>query len=313
MSSAPLNKERIRAVLKAIFAADAQSLGSHWVYNKDQIVSSLGENIVNLNDPVSQYHKGKQAGDLTHYGNLLLAGQRSVAEKKAFEHEHWFAAFKAQTEVKEDHDYPESFLKGLFENIAQGKKGPDAAVATGKDLFVAGLFFPLIALHDNVEDLVREARFSTSLLHSPPEAHDLTETFARALFSLLSNKEKLPSEALREAIAVTPTHNNLIESGLASGKALRSDSDAAAEYGISCAWEKGIPLVAHFVAKFENQGKIGDALIANSRLGGESAVRAQLIAALLVAHEGDASVPKAWFEGIKKKKQIEESIDRLLL
>jgi len=245
-----------------------------------------------------------------------LASLRSIAERKAFDEDHWFQAFKAQFDAREvDHDYPESFLKVLFENIAQGKKGKEAAVATARDNFVAGLFFPLLGVHqDNVEDLVRDARLQTSLLHSPSEALDLTETFARALFTLLhqSNKQKLPSEALRDALAVTHTHKDIIEKGLASGKGLRPDEEAAKEFGTACPWEKGIPLVAHFVAKYENKGGIGDALVANSRLGGESAVRAQLIAALLVAHEGDVSVPRAWFDGINKKQLIVDSIDKLL-
>jgi ADP-ribosylglycohydrolase len=61
------------------FVADALSLGVHWVYNTGVIDKKFGR-VERYYDPLTSYHKGKQAGDFTHYGDQMLVLLESERE-----------------------------------------------------------------------------------------------------------------------------------------------------------------------------------------------------------------------------------------
>jgi ADP-ribosylglycohydrolase len=81
-----VSKAARSAVLGAL-VADAASLGLHWIYDPGRIADVAGERPEFLEPDLRHYHgtsayfahKGKRAGDSTHYGEQLLVLLRSLA------------------------------------------------------------------------------------------------------------------------------------------------------------------------------------------------------------------------------------------
>ena len=73
-----MTDNRIKAAVIGAFVADALSLGVHWVYNTGVIDKKLGR-VEHYYDPLTSYHKGKKAGDFTHYGDQMLVLLESVS------------------------------------------------------------------------------------------------------------------------------------------------------------------------------------------------------------------------------------------
>jgi len=70
---------------RAVFIADALSLGSHWEYNTEQIAKKYTGIIDEYRAPMSKFHKGKEAGDLTHYGEQAFVLLKSIADNQGFD------------------------------------------------------------------------------------------------------------------------------------------------------------------------------------------------------------------------------------
>ena len=63
---------------------DALALGPHWIYDQAVIRHKLGH-LTTYQAPITTYHAGKTAGDLTHYGDQTLVLLRSLAETGGFD------------------------------------------------------------------------------------------------------------------------------------------------------------------------------------------------------------------------------------
>ena len=77
-------KDRIDAMILGSFVADALSLGVHWVYNTNVIDKKFGR-VNGYLDPLASFHKGKKAGDQTHYGDQMLVLMESVEAASGFD------------------------------------------------------------------------------------------------------------------------------------------------------------------------------------------------------------------------------------
>jgi hypothetical protein len=91
-----------KAAVWGAFAADALSLGVHWVYNTGVIDKKFGR-VEQYYDPLTSYHKGKQAGDFTHYGDQMRVLLESLSGHTAFDAvrfaEQWRAFFSATAAI----------------------------------------------------------------------------------------------------------------------------------------------------------------------------------------------------------------------
>ena len=72
--------DNAKAMVLASFAADALSLGVHWIYNTNVIDKKWGR-VENYFKPErSTFHPTKDLGEFTHYGDQTLVLLKSVAE-----------------------------------------------------------------------------------------------------------------------------------------------------------------------------------------------------------------------------------------
>ncbi len=63
-----MDKEGINHAIEAALVADAYALGTHWIYDGKEL-GALKIDWETLNAPQAHWHKGKQKGDFTHYGD----------------------------------------------------------------------------------------------------------------------------------------------------------------------------------------------------------------------------------------------------
>ena len=61
----------------------------HWVYDQEEIAAAFPSGIRKPEAPISKYHDGKSAGELTHYGDQAVMLKRSLEKRSGFDAEGW--------------------------------------------------------------------------------------------------------------------------------------------------------------------------------------------------------------------------------
>ena len=74
--------DRVRGAIWGQLVGDAYCLGTHWIYDLDELKRTFPGGVQGFETPAaSHYHAGKVAGDSTHYGDAALLLLQSVAER----------------------------------------------------------------------------------------------------------------------------------------------------------------------------------------------------------------------------------------
>jgi ADP-ribosylglycohydrolase len=289
-------------MLWAVFAADALALGAHWVYNTGVIDKKFG-----LTDrfaaPLTSFHKGKDAGDFTHYGDQALLLLETLPDMPRFDLERWADRWRGFFDTYEG--YFDGATKDTLARMANGE-GPETCGSDSDDLAGAARVAPLIyAYADQPEALEAAASASTALTHNHPRVIEAALLTSRATLRILDGAA--PLAALKAAIGAHP-YSDALKQAFADGtQSVGQDTrQAIADFGQMCSIEAGLPGVFHLVAKYE--GDLAEALIQNVMAGGDSSARGMLTATLMGAYAGDGALPRAWRDGIAARDRIAAAI-----
>ena len=111
--------DKARAMVLGSFAADALSLGVHWVYNTNVIDKKWGrvENYIKPERPT--YHATKDLGEFTHYGDQTMVLLESIADNSGFGLNHFAQSW--QDFFKSYDGYFDGATKDTLDNLAAGK------------------------------------------------------------------------------------------------------------------------------------------------------------------------------------------------
>lgn len=296
--------DRTKGAVLASFAADSLALGVHWIYNTRTIEKKFGRVETLIKPGVAKFHEGKDAGDLTHYGDQMLVLLDSVAACGGFRLDDF--AHRWQQLFKDYNGYLDHATKDTLSNLSGGMT-PEMAGSGSTDLGGASRIAPLVAVFgDDAEKLVAAARSQTELSHAHPDVVNSAEFFARAAASVLEGRS--PVEVF-ESLAKDNVAGckRWVEQGLDSvGEETR---DVVEDFGQMCEVGAAMPSVVHLVGKYENDLK--EALIENVMAGGDSAARGMLTGLLLGAHHGVSAVPETWIRGMKARDRILEDLKAL--
>src|SRR6056297_3361756 len=109
-----MDKKRLGAVYLSLIG-DAISLGSHWVYDTDKVKEHFPGVVSEYTTPeLAKFHKGKEAGDFTHYGEQAFALLKSIYKNEGFElkkyRDEWMEYIE-NNEMFMDHSMKESLEK----------------------------------------------------------------------------------------------------------------------------------------------------------------------------------------------------------
>jgi ADP-ribosylglycohydrolase len=295
--------ENRKAAVWGAFAADALSLGVHWVYNTGVIDKKFGR-VERYYDPITSYHEGKKAGDFTHYGDQMLVLLESVSRLKEFEAPRFAEAWRSF--FGDYAGYFDKATKATLENMAAGKdltgSGSESDDLAGASRLAA--LVPFYA-HDR-EQLVHTARAQTAVTHNNEKVILSADFFARIVSSVLAGQSPADAmEAVVEADFSNSPITSLITKGLTSRQ--RDTREAIAEFGQMCSVEAGLPAAVHLIARYADDFK--SALVENVMAGGDSSARGMLVGMVLGAAHGMAAIPEEWVSQLAARERIGAILD----
>lgn len=297
--------ENHKAAVWGAFVADALSLGVHWVYNTSVIDKKFGR-VDGYHDPLTSYHKGKQAGDFTHYGDQTLVLLASAASARKFEDGRFAQSWRA---FFDNYDgYFDQATKATLANMDAGRE-LTASGSDSDDLAGAARMAALVAVYPQDQaGLVHAARAQTAVTHNNERVIDSAAFFARTVFRVLKGQE--PAAAVEQTLAEHFADNpiaTLVSMGLESRD--RDTRQTIAEFGQMCSIEAGLPGAIHLIARYP--GDLATALVENVMAGGDSSARGMLAGMILGAAQGMAAIPEAWLSEMTAAKRINELLQPL--
>lgn len=299
-------KDKTKALVMASFAADSLALGAHWIYDPEKIKSEFGR-VESLKKPYPQsFHKTREKGEFTHYGDQMLVLLESVAEKGEFD----LADFSDRWRNLFD-GYDGYFDRATKDTLANYEKGkpPEEAGSGSDELAGAARISPLVRLYrDDPDNLVSSVTAQTRMTHTDPATVESAQYFARVTHAVLQGAA--PAEALK-SVAETDFDISPVSAWLQKGMAtLDQDSvDVIGNFGQSCHTGEMFPGIIHLIAKYENDLK--EALVQCVMAGGDSAARGSVVGMVLGAHLGMEHVPRQWIEEMKAAKKIDSLLNRI--
>ena len=245
-------EDKTRAMVMASFAADSLALGAHWIYDPQKIEAVFGR-VESLAKPYAQsFHKNRERGQFTHYGDQMLVLLESVAQNGRFD----LADFSRRWRVRFDgyDGYIDRATQMTLANYAKGLP-PEAAGSGSDDLAGAARIAPLVCRYrDDPEMLAESAKAQTRMTHSDAATVEAAEFFARVAQAVL--KGTSPTKAMQ---SVAEIHFDIspvaawLQKGLATVE--RDSVAVVGDFGRSCHIGEMFPGVVHLIAKYENDLK----------------------------------------------------------
>ena len=298
--------DKAHAMVLASFAADALSMGVHWIYNTNVIDKKWGrvENYLMPERPT--YHPTKELGDFTHYGDQTMVLLQSLAENPGFSRKHFAQRWQ---DFFESYDgYFDGATKETLDNFAAAKD--IAEVGSGSnDLAGAARIAPLAYCYRHDADkLIESARSQTALTHKNQEVIDSAEFFARVAWKVIHGEAPVAAlnQVLDDGFGREP-YAKWVDDGLKSAN--KDTRQTMLDFGQMCEIEAAFPSVIHLIARYEEN--LSQALIENAMAGGDSAGRGLIAGMVLGAHLGTEAIPPRWLTELKAYARIVELMDKI--
>jgi ADP-ribosylglycohydrolase len=292
-------KDNATAMVLAAFAADALSLGAHWIYDTDLILATFNR-LESFQKPgPNSYHPTKNVGEFTHYGDQMLVLLKSIAACRGFDLRHFAAQWQAH---HQDYSgYIDRATRSTLASFSDGK-GPDAAGSPSTDLGGAARIAPLAYVYANsLDDLLSSARMQTAMTHNNSMVVDSAAFFGAAVYRILHGQS--PVAAIEETSA-SQFNREPFQTWVAKGIESRNANtiDTLKGFGQMCEISAAFPGVIHLVARYEND--LRSALIENVMAGGDSAARGMITGMLLGAFNGPSAIAANWLEKLAAREII---------
>ena len=270
-------KNRLEAALWGAFYGDAYALGAHWLYDTEQIASSNLDR-QGFNDPLSDYHPNKKAGDFTHYGDQMLWLLEALAKDEAFSIEHFSKQW--QTKMQGYEGYIDGASQHTLASLNAGKSSLGCG-SSSHDLSVIGRMMPLVyAYHSDMDKMIEYVKLHTVLTHMNKKLIE-----SAAYFNELILAVSMGAGVKRAIEEVALAYSENIQLWVKKGveKSSHESIEAIQVLGQSCSVEGGFSAVIYLLMRFSD---FQEAMEANVLAGGDSAARGMLVGAVLGASVG---------------------------
>ena len=280
-----LNKRK--DLIKAVFIADGLSFGSHWVYDTEKLAENYSGIIKEYTEPMAKFHQGKEAGDLSHYGEQAFALLQSISDNQGFDlkqfRDEW-VQYLADNEMYMDHAMQDSLEKFKDLNTLVGAENHElGGIARSLPLFL--------------EEDISEQDF-LDLVHLTHNEKIVDQT-AKFVFNVM--QEVLAGKDYKQAIEDNKDLNQFTAESFEKIGAKDNIVASADERGQGCSIEQGFPIVLDVLWNADN---LLEALTLNIMAGGDTSARAMVIAAVMAAAEGLGSIPEKLITGFNKSQAV---------
>ena len=274
------------------FIADAYSLGAHWVYDADQL-EHLDINWHELNDPRAMWHKGKKAGDFTHYGDQMLFLLESVLTQKPFTlkkaEKYW------ETKMRTYDGYIDGATRNTLENIDANSPAPRGS--SSQDLSICGRIAPLLLLEDLDSSFIKQVNAVVAMTHNSTLALDASAYFAQVLLHVTQGESI--QKALVKSSEQFPQFEPWLKAGLESTG--ENSAEAIRRFGPACGIDGGFSGVIHLLGLGDD---FKSTMIKNAQAGGDSSARGMIVGMILGA--SGAKLPEKWLKQMTHYDYINE-------
>lgn len=277
-----IEQKKAKDLVLVSLVADSYSLGSHWVYDEKQLAKeSINWNT--LNTPMAIWHKGKSAGEFTHYGDQTLWLYEYIIENNKFD-EKEFAKYWYE-KMKTYDGYLDSASKQSMQNIANGIT-PSGSTST--DMSIIGRIAPLLLVSKDKMEFLQNTEKLIKITHNNIKTIICGKFFAKLLLMSLEGKNITESiEFLKDEFDTSV--QKMISRGLES----KNDDtyDSIRNFGPACDIDDGFSGIIHLLCKYDN---LRDLLIQNAKAGGDTSSRAMIASIIFMANKTFSQVPQDW-------------------
>ncbi len=309
-----MKSDRCRGAIWGQFVGDAACLGSHWIYDLNELARRYPDGIIGFDPPLEgHYHWGKRPGELTHYGDAALLMLESVAEKGRFDAVDFGRRFVALFGSDAYTGYIDHATRDTLANyraFCADHPGEPFSFQSGADDHQPATvtrLAPVLVAHADDPGLLDRIAAATRVCQASPRAVKYAQAHATILRELLTGCGL--EEALGRAARITggePAQK--IREALAA--AHLSVRNATERFGQSCPLASSFPAAIHAAVRYETS--FVDAILETARAGGDSAGRAAMIGAWLGTLHGVRCVPKAWRRKLACHDLVERDVERLV-
>ena len=289
---------RISGMILGAFVGDALSLSAHWIYDTKTISGKLGR-LGRLADPLSEYHKGKTAGDYTHIGDQMWILQQSVAKTGGtFDADDFSQRWRAFWKDPATTAYRDTATKQTLEGLARGTALHEAG-SLSEELAGAARCIPVIAagLASGKSEMavIESAQEQTALTHRGLASLHAAAFLARLSLGLVAGLDL--NTALDGALCdSSQVIRDLGQKAAAPKLQALSTTDAIAQLGQACDLGQAFPSTLLLLTRYAHSFE--EALVENVLAGGDSASRGIILGAILGYVHGVDAIPKAWRDGL---------------
>lgn len=307
----PSPESRLTAAIWGQFLGDAASLGSHWIYDLEEMKRRFPGGVQGFETPApGHYHEGKQGGDLTHYGDAALLVLESLAacggEFRESDFGFRFRGFFGSSLCKSyrDHATRETLerMEAEPDNFQNGAYDDQPATVTRMAPVV-------VAYHKrSLEEMLDAVRRLTLLSQNHPTALGCTAAHAVLLRQLLEGLPFMTAfENTRKSREVSCDGSDYFE----FAHMLREfDAETATgRFGQGCPLPQTLPSALQAACRHHED--FTTAILATLRAGGDSAGRAAMIGAWMGAVHGMEGIPAEWLSRLNARERIQKALDQL--
>lgn len=312
--------DRLRGAIWGQLVGDAVCLGSHWIYDLDELERTCPGGVQGFEPPQNgHYHDGKASGDQTHYGDAALLMLQSVAELGRFKAADFGNRFIELMGSPEYTGYRDHATKKTLENhqrfLAEHpleaydfqRGGDDDQPATATRLA------PVVAAHYRDDALLETVTAATRVCQNSGRAVAYMKCHALVLKGLFEGCDlecafrKAGEAVLSDAVYGTEIWRKIRE---ALDAVHYSVTTATGRFGQSCPLIHSFPAAVH--AAFKHADDFATAVLATARAGGDSAGRAAMVGSWLGAALGVGGIPEEWRRRLTAFDVIERDVERLV-
>ena len=315
-------QDRMMAAMLAPIVADAAALGSHWVYDLNELNTRYPQGLKGFEQPVEgHYHAKRKPGETTHYGDASRILLISVAENRGMLPSVFTQRLIGQFGSPRYPGFRDHSIRDLLANWeASGKPELDVAVPVERfsstvddsgDSVVS--VAPVVVAFMGRPDMLQRVDAITMVRQQNANAVAYTQAQALILESLLLGysmdkavntlSQRLPSGAGRDAVLKS----------IDQAKAAQDQNVIAATkiFGASCPVHKTFPGAFHAWAK--NPDNFRACTLAILEAGGDNAARAAIAGAWIGAMQGMKAIPVEWLRKVDPDGALQEQARRVVV
>ncbi len=275
------DKRKAKELVLGALIADSYCLASHWIYDEKDL-KNLQINWEDLNNACSIWHKGKKAGEFTHYGDQLYFLYEFVSENDTFDLEKYVHFWKDKMEKYDG--YIDGATRVTLENINANKPIPCGSNST--DISVIGRITPLLLISKTKNEFLQNVEKFVKATHDSTIVVEGAKFFAKVLLDVLEDIEMMESIKERKD-EFSSTIQKYVKDGLAT---IDEESfDVIRKFGPACGIDEAFSGVIHLLGKYTN---FKEALIKNAQAGGDNSARAMILSMFFIARYGLKVIPK---------------------